>query len=190
MYVAIEGIDGSGKDTQLDLISLYLRKKNIPFVRTAEPTTFLPTGLFIKGILRGCYDLSPTAMTLLFLADVLEHQRKRVLPALEEGKWVISSRSFVSTLAYQMAAGVEKDFILQLVEKMGLRWPDRVIVIDVSPQTALARKREASHRYERAEFLKRVRENYLLLAEEMGFHVVNGERPPEEVFREIEPLLA
>ncbi len=190
MYVAIEGIDGSGKDTQLDMLSSYLREKNVPFVRTAEPTTFLPIGLFIKGLLRSCYHPSPSAMTLLFLADVVEHQRERVLPALGEGRWVISSRSFISTLAYQMAAGVEKDFILGLVRALGLRWPDMVIVLDVEAEVALARKRERRHMYERAQFLEEVRKNYLALAREFSFYVVRADRPPDTVFNEIKNILS
>lgn len=189
MYLVLEGIDGCGKDTQLDLLSSFLRKRKITFVRTAEPTTFLPTGLFIKGVLRGCYDLSPKAMTLLFLADTIEHQRKKVFPALKEGKWVISSRSFVSTLAYQMAAGVEKEFILDLINRLALLWPDKVIILDVLPETALSRKREKTHRYEKLEFLEKVKENYLFLAKEFGFYIVNGEQPPEDVFEEIKQLL-
>ncbi len=183
MYIALEGIDGSGKDTQLKRIEVFLREKGIdPFV-TREPTTTL-LGNLIKQTLR-CGEPDHTMVLHLFLADMRQHQ-----VMIRDKKWVLSSRSPFSFLAYQSLYN-PREYLEQLLEKVIERWPDRVILLDVDPEIALGRK-EGMRRniYERVEVLSRVRENFLALARERGFVVIDGSLPEEEVWERIKVYLS
>ncbi len=187
-YIVFEGIDGSGKDTQISLLEANLLREKIPYFRTSEPTTYLPTGLLIKALLRGKYNFDPRSTVLLFLADSHEHLRSRVVPNLREGRWVVSSRSFISTLAYHSVLGIEKEFLENILDRLDFILPDVVILLDVDASTALARKGKESVKqiYEEAEFLENVRRAYLELAREYDVvKVVDGKKDPFSVHEEV-----
>ncbi len=191
-YVVFEGIDGSGKDTQISLLEPELIKKSIKYVRTAEPTTFLPTGLLIKALLRGRYNFDPRTTTLLFLADSHEHLRLKVIPHLKKGHWVISSRSFLSTLAYQTTLGVEEEFIESILDRLDFILPDTIILLDVDAETALSRKgkEKVKQIYEEKDFLENVRTAYLKFAKRFDFiHVIDGSRDPFEIAEDVRRIL-
>ncbi len=187
-YIVFEGIDGSGKDTQISLLEANLLREKIPYFRTSEPTTYLPTGLLIKALLRGKYNFDPRSTVLLFLADSHEHLRSRVIPNLREGRWVVSSRSFISTLAYHSVLGIEKEFLENILDRLDFILPDVVILLDVDARTALARKGKESVKqiYEEAEFLENVRRAYLELAREYDVvKLVDGKKNPFSVHEEV-----
>lgn len=142
-----------------------------------------PTELFRDLLLRGD-DLAPTAELFLFLADRVQHVRTVVLPALSEGRVVVCDRYTDSTLAYQgYGRGMDRDLIRTLnhVATSGLV-PDITVLLDIPPEVAVRRK-ASGDRFEGPEFLRKVREGYLRLAEEEPgrFTVVDGGRPEEEV---------
>jgi len=179
VYVAIEGIDGSGKTTLAKALVERLKRKGIGVVHTREPGG----GLEELRELVLTKDLSPEAEYLLFSADRAEHLRRVVVPALKEGKWVVSERSFFSSLAYQgYGRGLDLDWMLRVAERAAPVWPHLVFLLDVSPAVALSRLPEERDRIERKglEFLDRVRRGYLALAERYShsFVVLQGDADP------------
>ncbi|ULR41146.1 dTMP kinase [Thermus sp. NEB1569] len=182
-FLTLEGLDGSGKTTQARLLAQFLEEKGIKVRLTREPGGGLPgvRDLLLKG-----EALSPEAEYLLFSADRAEHVRKVILPALEEGFWVISDRYLDSSLAYQgYGRGLPLSWLLQVAKEvtLGLQ-PHLTFLLDLPPEEALKRV-STPDRLEKAglEFFKRVRQGYLeLAAREPGrFLVVDATRPVEEV---------
>jgi len=183
-FVAIEGIDGSGKSTVISHLAGILPRVYV----TREPSGG-PIGRLIKEwALRGGSS-DPHVDALLFAADRIEHYRREVKPKLMEGFLVVTERYVESSIAYQGAAGVPIDFIKyinSLVPK-----PDLTVILDVDPQIAIARiaRRGAGDKFEHAAFLRRVREIYLRRAAEEGYPVVDASRPPEAVAREVAEII-
>lgn len=165
MYVVFEGIEGSGKDTQADmLLSAWTKPGSFPF-RINEPDDDMPIGKLLRQFLAS--GTSPKAHAALFLADRLALHFGRILPAINVGSHVISSRSFLSTLVYQ-----QEQWPLDWLFDMHRMLPTKVdafIILDVDPDEGLVRvdsrgkKREY---YEAIEFQKKNRQRYLELAED------------------------
>lgn len=159
MYIAVEGVDGSGKDTQAYLLAEVLRSKGLSVETVAEPST-LPTGKLLRELLlSGQHQESHPA---LFLADRLALQTEKLAPDLRAGKTVISVRSFISTLAYQQE-NWSLDWLLTLHSRM-LVYPSIVILLDVDPTTGLSRvSKRGTYKevYEKLDVQKRVRQRYL-----------------------------
>ncbi len=190
-FISFEGIDGSGKTTQTILLSYWLTERGYKVLITEEPTRELVTGYFVKIALRHKDRLPREVYPLLFLADRLNHVKNRILPALESGKIVISDRYHFSMLAYQPAQGIgiEKIETILKVLEVELPIPDLTILLDIPVEEALERLAEREKgivdEFERREFLSKVRENYLKLADEYGFLVVDGTLEPLEIHKKI-----
>ncbi|HIP25637.1 MAG TPA: dTMP kinase, partial [Archaeoglobus profundus] len=109
-----------------------------------------------------------------FLKDREWNVKYNIIPALKSGKIVILDRYYYSTIAYQSARGID----LKLIKKLNERFPkpDLVIILDISPETALKRikVRGEPDKFEKIEFLKKVRENFLNLKDENIF-IINAE---------------
>ena len=119
-FITIEGGEGTGKSTQLSLLADYLKAKNLDVVITKEPGG-TEVGLEIRKILlTGDKDkMDPIAEALMYYADRRIHLASKILPALDEGKWVISDRFADSTMAYQYYGynkRVSKEVLAQLHE--------------------------------------------------------------------------
>jgi dTMP kinase len=101
-FVTFEGIEGCGKTTQIELAAVWLKERGIPFLATAEPGG-TPLGRKIREILlnRGSWTISAETELLLFAAARAQHVRETILPAIEEGRWVLCDRFTDATLAYQ-----------------------------------------------------------------------------------------
>jgi len=183
-FVAIEGIDGSGKSTIISHLAGILPR----VYATREPSGG-PIGKLIKEwALRGGSS-DPHVDALLFAADRIEHYRWEVKPKLMEGFLVVTERYVESSIAYQGAAGVPINFIKyinSLVPK-----PDLTVILDVDPQIAVERisRRGGAEKFEHAVYLRRVREIYLQRAAEEGHPVVDASRPPEAVAREVAEII-
>lgn len=183
-FVAIEGIDGSGKSTVISHLAGILPR----VYATREPSGG-PIGRLIKEwALRGGSS-DPHVDALLFAADRIEHYRREVKPKLMEGFLVVTERCVESSIAYQGAAGVPIDFI-KYINSLVPR-PDLTVILDVDPQIAIARiaRRGEVEKYEHVPFLRRVREIYLRRAAEEGHPVVDASRPPEAVAREVAEII-
>ncbi len=143
-FITFEGGEGSGKSTQIALLSEFLKGKGIDVVVTKEPGG-TPIGLELRKLLvEGEIDkMDANAEALLFFADRRIHMTQKVWPSLEKGLWVISDRFADSTMAYQYYAynkRLSKEDINMLYRfSVGDFKPDLTIILDIDPEIGLAR---------------------------------------------------
>jgi dTMP kinase len=207
--ISFEGLDGAGKTTQMDLLEHWLQQRNLAYVRTREPGG-TPLGAEIRRLLfhHPELTLTPVAESFLFQADRAQHFETLVLPALAEGKIVVSDRCFDSSIAYQGAArgvGTEQVEQLSLLATQGHK-PDLTIFLDLDPALVhvrterdydLSGRREEQSRFDREseQFHQRLRQAFLALAERypQRIKVVDAAQSPECVHQDIlafvEPLV-
>lgn len=166
-YVALEGGDGSGKSTVSRALADRLEALGEEVVVVREPGG-TPLGEAIRELLLDSDQLDDWAEVFLFAAQRAELAREVIEPALASGKWVISDRTYYSSIAYQgRARGLGEEEVREINER-GLAGtvPDWVFVLDVDPQAALARQhREDRIGGEGIGFQESVRQAYLDLAE-------------------------
>ena len=196
-FITFEGIEGSGKSTQVKKLHEFFLAKNFAAVLTREPGGTLASER-IREILIDEKIEKLEAKTELFLnfAARLEHVEKLIKPSLAQEKIVISDRFFDSTYAYQGSAfGLDYDLI-DAVKKMtiGDFAPDITFLIDVPVEVAFARiaNRADNNRYEKLglDFHQKVREGFLFLAKKNPrIRLINGARNPQEIFEEITQIL-
>ena len=199
MFITFEGIDGSGKTTQMRLLAGRLRGAGHSVVENAEPGG-TPIGVQIRRILLDArnQELCPTAELLLYFASRAQAVDELVRPALSDGKIVLSDRWTDSTLVYQgcgRGLGAETVMALDRIACRGLV-PDVTLIVDIDLDTSLARARRRNTAAESSEtrmdeqsldFHRRVRDAYhALAAQEPGrVRLVNGGANVESVAREI-----
>ena len=164
-YIALEGGDGSGKSTIGAALAALLKAEGHQVVEVREPggTTL---GEVVRGLLLDSDRLDDWAEVFLFAAQRAELTSEVIAPALDDGTWVVSDRTYYSSIAYQgRARGLGEDKV-RMVNEMGLGGvvPHHVFVLDVEPKTALARQdRPDRIGKEGVEFQGEVREAYLEL---------------------------
>ena len=189
MFLTFEGLDGSGKTTQANLLVDALRADGRDVVSTREPGG-TPLGEEVRKLLLDGLEMSPWAEASLFAAARAELVELVIAPALAAGKVVVCDRYIDSSLAYQGLArglGVEKVLELNLIAT-GRLLPDRTFLVLVEPDVAAARS-SPSDRIEREgeEFHRSVAEAYRSLAEMYPERIttVDGNRDAETVAEEI-----
>ena len=166
-YIALEGVDGSGKSTVAAALAARLEALGDGVVTVREPGGS-SVGEVIRGLLLDSETLDERAEALLFAAQRAVLASEVIRPALDAGKWVVSDRTFYSSIAYQgRARGLGEQQIRDLNEwAVAGTTPDLVVILDVEPSEALARQHRADRiGGEGVEFQKRVRTAYLELAE-------------------------
>lgn len=136
VLIVFEGTDGTGKSTQLQLLSRYLQDKGYPIIATREPTEG-PYGKKIRALYLHRDKYSPEEELELFIADRREHVDKLLLPALLQGKIVLCDRYFLSTAAYQGVRGFDPETILQ--QNNFAPDPDLALLFQVPLETGLRR---------------------------------------------------
>jgi dTMP kinase len=183
MFIVFEGIDGCGKSTQAKMLAEWLENKGIPVFLTAEPTKTKLGGL-IREILSGKESIDPAALALLFTADRYEHLATEILPALADGKIVICERYYYSTIAYQVAQGVDRTWIFEL-NKYATN-PNLVIFVDVKPKVAVSRKAGEEIFEERA-FLEKVYAEYVKFAD---MQRVDGSKDAQAVYEKVKGIVS
>lgn len=173
-FITFEGIDGSGKSTQLRLLARFLNSIGCAVLLTREPGG-TPVGNRLRGaLLDGQEEIDPLTELLVFAADRAQHVRRVLRPALETGQVVFSDRYADATAAYQGAGrGFSPKLISEIIQLAteGLK-PDLTLLFDLSVDYATARTRRRVNGKqqgdrldaENAEFHTRVREAYLQLA--------------------------
>jgi dTMP kinase len=189
VFVTFEGLDGSGKTTQAELLRASLVADGRAVVATREPGG-TPVGEEIRKVVLGAADMSAWAEAALFAAARAELVERVIAPALEGGSDVVCDRYIDSSLAYQGIArglGVEHVLELNLKATRGLL-PDLTFLVLVDPEEAL-RRSSPSDRIEReaAEFHLSVDAAYRSLAEMFPRRVipVDGSRAPDEIAEEV-----
>jgi dTMP kinase len=205
MFITLEGIEGSGKTTQVDRLADFLTENGIKCVTTRQPGGTV-IGENIRSILLNPENdsLAPMTELLLYLADRAQHIHEIIKPALAAGQTVVCDRYFDATVVYQgFARGLHVQLLKDLHQLLfdNLK-PDVTLLLDLSPQHGLERAWQQLHIGQRAQresrfeseaiaFHEKVRAGYLELArlEPQRFHIINAARSPDQVFAEISQTL-
>ncbi len=186
LFIVFEGIDGSGKSTQCDLLFAHSLSLGLPAVKLVEPTGG-PWGRKIRVMLRE-KEMAPAEEQMrLFILDRQDDAEKNILPALEEKRIIVMDRYYFSNAAYQGAAGTAPEEIIGENRKMGFPEPDRVYFVDIPPDCAMRRvtgRGEGEEIFEKESSLQKVRDNFLSIADER-FLVVDGTGSVDEIFETI-----
>jgi len=182
VLIVLEGIDGSGKTTQANLLAAALKGRGYGVLLTREPSDG-PRGQEVRRYLQGVSRrLSPEEELNLFLADRREHVQTTVRPALDRGVVVISDRSYYSSVAYQGALGLDPERIRSLNEEVAVK-PDLVLLLRLSPAEALARRRQgpgsARQVTETKDYLEKVAAIYDSLTGHKVHHLEAASSPEE-----------
>lgn len=190
-FIVMEGLDGSGKTSQLNLLVNFLQKNGRNMVLTKEPTNESEAGKRIAEVLREESVIDPLELQKLFAKDRKEHLENKVMPALKEGKYVVASRYVFSSFAYGASEGLAMDVLMAMNKDFLL--PDLTIIIAVLPENCVKRiaiRGEPKKYFEKIEKLRVVNEFYKKFPGIFeNVHTVNGERPITEVFNDVERMV-
>jgi dTMP kinase len=187
VFMCIEGLDGCGKTTQAKLLAKKFRKSHSA-VYTAEPSRGKIGAFIRKRCLYGEKRLATIVEALLFAADRIEHVENDVLPALREGKLVISDRYVYSSLAYQGAAGLSLEWIEKINEHA--RKPDLAVFLDVDPKTVMQRLKPKRSVMETLETQQKVRDIYLKFVAKGNLVRLDGNRTEDEVAEALSTMVS
>ncbi|MDF9798157.1 dTMP kinase [Catalinimonas alkaloidigena] len=203
VMIALEGIDGSGKSTQIKLLAEHLEKAGHKVYTTFEPTDS-PIGKMIRDIFSHRMEADHKVIAGLFVADRLNHLLSKtdgILKKLEEGYTVLTDRYYLSSYAYH-SVHMEMDWVIQAnAMSAELLRPALNIFIDISPEISMERinkGRDTTEMYETLDNLQLVRNKYYEAFEkvkgEEKISIIDGNRSPEavatDVWKEVSRLLA
>ena len=193
-FISFEGIDGSGKSTQLDLLAARLRAEGHEVLLTREPGGSTGAEEIRALVLQGDPDRwSAETELLLFTAARRDHLERTILPALAAGKIVLCDRFADSTRLYQ---GLSRGDLRQAVDTLHTLMigtePNLTVLIDINPALGLRRAKSRHGTEERFEdfgesLQARMRQGFLTLAEEQPhrIHVIDGDRSIDDVAQDI-----
>ena len=193
IFVTFEGIEGSGKSTQVRMLVEYLKEHKLDYITTREPGG-TPIAESIRTLLLdpGNAEMLPATELLLYCASRAQHTGELILPALAAGKIVICDRYYDSTYAYQGAARRLDEQMIETLTKMASfdTQPDLTVLLDVPVQAGLLRIKDRTlDRLEQEDisFHERVRQHYLSIAKKYSsrFLVLNGLDDPDQIHRQI-----
>lgn len=205
MFITLEGIEGSGKTTQLKHIEAFFSRKGLETVITREPGGTV-VGEKIRAVLLNP-DIEPMApLTELFLyeADRIEHLEKIIRPALADGKIVVCDRFYDATVVYQgYGRGLDREMIARLHRTiLGDLEPDLTILFDLAPEIGLDRAwnqvkggdrsgKEMRFEKEKLAFHRRIRDGYLAIARQQPgrFAIVDAGKEENSVRKTVTGLL-
>lgn len=199
-FITFEGIDGSGKSTQLRLLANFLRAQGVELVLTREPGGTPVGGRLREALLDVQGEVDPLTELLVFAADRAQHVRKIIRPVLSKGGVLISDRYADATRAYQGAGrGFSSQLISEIIELAteGLV-PDLTILFDVTVEesTHRTRRRSAKNKRDRLDIEKedfhlRVREEYLRIAraEPERIKLIDAAGTIEETQRQLRAII-
>jgi dTMP kinase len=196
LFIAFEGGEGSGKSTQITLLSERLAGQDCPVFATHEPGATVVGKAIRSLLLETDEQISPRSEALLFAADRAHHVETEIRPKLAAGQHVLCDRYIDSSIAYQGAGrALSPAEVARLSEwaTEGLV-PDLTVLLDIAPERGLARAgdrtwEEGPDRLEREQlaFHQRVRDGFLALARQHPdrYLILDATRPVEELAAEI-----
>lgn len=194
-FIVFEGLDHSGKTTQLKKAEEYLRSEGIPLVTFREPGG-TEVGERIRKILleKSEVDLHPKTELMLFFAARFQLLETQVIPALKAGKTVLLDRYYYSTAAYQGPFTYGASWVTNMAEEwLRLLEPDMVIYLDGDPELLAKRAQGEADRIEAkgVEYQRTVRKAYLAMADHHSnlFVSVNAARPVDQVWCVMKEIL-
>jgi len=193
-FIAFEGLDGSGKSTQVKVLAEKLKGRGLKIYTTAEPTTSR-IGQIIKDIFKHKMEADHRTIAALYVADRLDHLTNKtdgILKKIEEGYTVITDRYYFSSYAYH-GTHMDINWVINANSlSADLLRPDLNIYIDISPEESMKRLnkgRAAIELYESIENLKKVKEKYFeafeLLRGMEKISVIDGNRSEKEISNDI-----
>lgn len=192
LFLSIEGIDGSGKSTQLELLTNRLRREGVPYLLNREPGGSEVGNQIRQILLDPSNPVSPTAELLLYFANRAQNVDQQIRPALREGKLVISDRYTDSTLAYQGSARNLGQELVANLHAIACRGTEPTLTIYLRIRPELSVKRLGQQKKDRLEaegrvFHERVFEAYegLARADTERIVVVDGDRKQTVIAEEI-----
>lgn len=203
-YIVIEGHDGTGKTTQADLLQQYLESQGKRVIHLKEPGGSPVAEAIRSVILNGNLERTPMTNILLFTANRHELWNAKILPELQKGTWVVTTRNYWSTLAYQgygegMSASVITAITSTFTDKRYMT-PDFSVMLalkDANAKHRIAQRGELENpdpfESKNDDFQQRVARGYEAIAAEYNIDTVDASAPIDEVHADIrqriEPLL-
>lgn len=198
-FITFEGGEGSGKSTQIRLLSDFLNTQNIPHIITREPGGSAGAEAIRELLVKGDIDRwSAQTETLLFMTARFDHIENTIKPARAEGEWVLCDRYMDSTRVYQsVAKSVDKQWTESLFSSICSDYePDVTLLLDVPPEIGLKRaddrnSDEARFEAMTIEFHQKVRSGFLELAQAHSdrFHILDATQAPEPLHQDITQLI-
>ena len=189
VLVNLEGIDGCGKSTQSKLLLEKLEGEGEKVIILKEPTK-RPHGQKLWDMLHGKRKATNEEILELFVLDRKQHVEEKIEPALDGGAVVLMDRYYYSSMAYQVAGGIDVEEIREKHEFAPK--PDVVLIFDLPVSVALERVKGHSDadEFEKEEHLEKVREAYLDLENDPLVRIVDATGTPEEIFGNVWKLVS
>ena len=189
VLVNLEGIDGCGKSTQSKLLLEKLEGEGEKVIILKEPTK-RPHGQKLWDVLHGKRKATNEEILELFVLDRIQHVEEKIQPALDDGTVILMDRYYYSSMAYQVAGGIDVE---EIREKHAFApKPDIVLIFDLPVSIALERVKGHSDadEFEKEEHLEKVRVAYLDLENDPLVRIVDATETPEEIFKNVWRLVS
>ncbi|MBQ7161322.1 MAG: dTMP kinase [Clostridia bacterium] len=196
-FIVFEGLDGSGKSTQIKRAEAYISGKGFDVVRMSEPQEDRPTGKLLREILSGKEKSDPRLPAAMFAADRIDHITRKggIAELLSDGKYVLSDRFYISSYAYN-SLYTDLDWVMALnSQAAAICRPDLHIFIDVPVDVSLSRlaNRKSKEIYERRGMLEKIYANYHrvidMLSGVENIAVIDGRGDQAEVFGQVKKAI-
>ena len=190
-FIAIEGLDGSGANTQVVRLNEYFYQHKIPAFFTQEPTNNVIGGI-ARGALSGDLKIpSAEALQLLFAADRANHLEKEIIPTLEKGTNVITKRYFLSSIAYGSVQINDEDWLWKINDQFLL--PDLTIILKVTAKTRMERIGKGAlqlNLFKDEESLNKVWHTYEMISKKYpNIVIIDAEKTQDEIFEEVKKTI-
>jgi len=189
VLVNLEGIDGCGKSTQSKLLLEKLEGEGEKVIILKEPTK-RPHGQKLWDVLHGKRKATNEEILELFVLDRIQHVEEKIQPALDDGTVILMDRYYYSSMAYQVAGGIDVEEIRK--KHVFAPKPDVVLIFDLPVSIALERVKGHSDadEFEKEEHLEKVRVAYLDLENDPLVRIVDATGTPEGIFENVWRLVS
>jgi dTMP kinase len=185
MLVAFEGIDGTGKSTQVQLLAHFLKEQGFPVITTCEPTDS-EFGRRIRELYQDRSSCTPEEELNLFLEDRRVHVDELIKPGLAAGNIILTDRYYYSTAAYQGAVGMDPNTIF--ARNSFAPMPNLVLLLTMDPEISIARiqqgRGEVLNDFEQLDQLRKVAHHFAAFPDPCIARI-NAAQSPEQVHKDI-----